>query len=424
MEGVPVDLLPVIRAAGILNDRQLSEIKRKVLQGDYPNTTIELADRLVQDGVLTNYQARRLLKNKPHGLVISRYVILDRLGSGAMGRVYKAHHLLMGRSVAIKIIAPEIASNARVVARFQREMKLVGRLDHPNVVRAFDADQLGQMLFIVMEYVPGQSLAHRLRLGPIPPIEMISYGTQAALGLAHAHGQGIVHRDVKPSNLLLNQSGQVKVLDLGLGVLMEVDTQATFATADGIAVGTVDYMSPEQASGRDVDGRSDIYSLGCSMYYLMTGQLPFPGETPIDRLAKRIGGNPVPITDVRPDIPPSLVRVLDKMTAQKPHERFQTAQETAEALQSLTRPKRKPTAPAPGPATPRESKEGAHEPSPAPAPAPPPPPVIVKVRPDYPAWFQPLANLSERRPAGALAAVIGALVTAFALGFSLAKLWP
>ena len=256
-----------------------------------------------------------------------------------MGRVYKAHHVMMDRVVALKIIAPEIASNDRVVARFQREMKLVGRLDHPNVVRAFDADQIQKVLYIVMEYVPGHSLGERLKKGPIPPVEMVEYASQAAMGLAHAHEQGIVHRDIKPSNILLSGEGKIKILDLGLGVLMEADTSATFATADGIAVGTVDYMSPEQACGREVDGRSDVYGLGCAMYHLMTGKLPFPGTSPIERLGKRISGRHVPITEHLPDLPPQVVRVLDKMMAHKPHERFANAAELADALQGLIRPR-------------------------------------------------------------------------------------
>ncbi len=170
-EGVPSDLLPVIRKSGVLSERQFEEIRSKVLAGDYPFDPQELADRLVREKILTPYQVRRFLKNKPHGLTVSRYVILDRIGSGSMGRVYKAHHQLMDRVVALKIIAPEIVSNARVIARFQREMKLVGRLDHPNVVRAFDADQLGNIFYIVMEYVAGQSLGQRFRAGANAPVE-------------------------------------------------------------------------------------------------------------------------------------------------------------------------------------------------------------------------------------------------------------
>ncbi len=411
-EGVPLDLLPVIRSAGVMTDRQFAELKAKVLKGEYPSDAAALADRLIKEGILTGYQARRLLKEKSQGLVVGRYVILDRLGSGSMGRVYKAHHLMMDRSVALKIIAPEIASNERVLARFQREMKMVGRLDHPNVVRAFDADQVHNILYIVMEYVPGQSLSQRLRAGPIPPADMMHYAAQAALGLAHAHGQGIVHRDVKPSNLLLTEDRQVKVLDLGLGVLMEADSQATFATADGIAVGTVDYMSPEQACGRDVDGRSDLFSLGCSMYHLMTGRLPYPGDSPLERLSKRIGGRPAPITEIRSDLPPGYVQVLDKLLAHKPQDRFQTAAEAAEALQSLTRPRvrtfSRPSSKEPGP--------------PASPPAAVAPPVMVMVRPVYPAWFKPVAALAEENPSAALLVTLALAVALFASGFGLASL--
>ena len=177
-----------------------------------------------------------------------------------------------------------------------------------------------------MEYVVGlEPGGPAQEKGPIPAAEMIDYAAQAALGLAHAHEQGIVHRDIKPSNILLNDDRRIKILDLGLGVLMEADSSATFATADGIAVGTVDYMSPEQACGREVDGRSDLYGLGCSMYHLMSGKLPFPGESPIERLGKRIGGRHTPITDYLPNIPDNFVRVLDRLLAHKPHERYATA---------------------------------------------------------------------------------------------------
>jgi eukaryotic-like serine/threonine-protein kinase len=425
---VPLDLLPVIRSSGVLGDRQLAEIKSKVLQGDYPLDSAALADRLVRDNVLTAFQAKRFLTNRPQGLVVGRYIILDRVGSGSMGRVYRAHHVMMDRVVALKIIAPEISSNERVVARFQREMKLVGRLDHPNVVRAFDADQINQVLYIVMEYVAGTSLGERLkRKGPIPAAEMVDYAAQAALGLAHAHDQGIVHRDIKPSNILLNEDRRIKILDLGLGVLMEADAAATFATADGIAVGTVDYMSPEQACGREVDGRSDLYGLGCSMYHLMTGKLPFPGDSPIERLGKRISGRHTPITEYLPEMPASFVRVLDKLLAHKPHERYATAGEAAVALQNLIKPKTtrpaaapaSATAPAAAPKAPDAA--GAAEANAAPAPAP--PASIVKIYPTYPVWFEPVARFAERRPKSALVSLIGLMAMIFGAGVLIGTLF-
>jgi len=419
LEEVVPDLLPAIRNSGILADRQFTDLRARVQAGAYPSESRALARRLVQDGVLTEFQAGRLLGNKSQGLMVGRYVILDRIGSGSMGRVYKAHHPLMGRVVALKIIAPEISQNARVVARFQREIKLVGRLDHPNVVRAFDADQVGSMLYIVMEYVKGESLGRLLRTrGVFPPGEVAAYGAQAALGLAHAHAQGIVHRDIKPSNLFLSHEGQLKVLDLGLGALMEADEEATFATADGIAVGTVDYMSPEQATGRDVDGRSDLFSLGCTMYHLVTGRIPFPGDSPIDRLGRRLSGRPVPVLESRADVPGSLVKVLDRLMANHPAARYQSAEEVADALTALRR---------------RPSRSASRIPTPAaevalPPPTPPPPepePYVVTVAaagPDFPAWFRPLARLATHAPAAALVALLGGLVAAFGAGFGLAWL--
>jgi serine/threonine-protein kinase len=419
VEDVPPDLLPVIRKSGVLAERQFEDLRARVLRGDLPHEPRALAQRLVKDRVLTEYQAKRFLSNKPHGLVVGRYVILERIGSGSMGRVYRAHHQLMDRVVALKIIAPEIVTNARVVARFQREMKLVGRLDHPHVVRAFDADQLGSILYIVMEYVAGQSLGQKFRQqGPLAPLEVVNYAAQAALGLAHAHEQAIVHRDIKPSNLLLGPDNQVKVLDLGLGVLMESDESSSFATADGIAVGTIDYMSPEQACGKEVDGRSDLYSLGCTMYHVMTGRLPFPGDSPVERLGLRISGRPVPITDVRPNIHPAIVNVLERLMAAKPMDRFQTAAEAAEALQAVVAPRKKPA-----PSALAQAKEPGIVPvSQAPAP-PPPPPEIITVRPDYPAWFRPVAGLAETKPALTLAAVVAALLVSFGLGLASALLF-
>ncbi|WP_435018921.1 serine/threonine-protein kinase [Tundrisphaera sp. TA3] len=414
VESVPADLPTIIRNSGVLTDRQLVDIRARIASGEYPSESKELGARLVREGILTDYQLRRFLQGKSHGLLVGRYAILDRLGSGSMGRVYKAHHQLMGRVVALKVIAPEIVTNDRAIARFQREMKLVGRLDHPNVVRAYDADQSNGILYIVMEYATGLSLGQKLKEGTLTPVDAVSFAAQAALGLDHAHTQGIVHRDVKPSNLLVNDEKQVKVLDLGLGVLMEADSQATFATADGMTVGTVDYMSPEQACGRDVDGRSDIFSLGCTLYHMLSGRQAFPGKTPIERLGNRISGSHVPITEVRPDLPASVVAVLDKMLANKPAERFQTAGAAAEALQALIRPRKSPS-------TRSKPAEAPTPPPPPPADAPAPPEPVV-VRPNYPGWFAPLAAMAEDRPGLALATLLGGAIACFGLGLGVGML--
>ena len=330
-------MLLLIRRSGVLNQRQLEEVTGKVDRGEYPRDPQALAGRLVEEQILTEFQARRLMREKVHGLVVGRYVILDRLGAGSKGRVFRAQHRLMGRVVALKVIAPHIASRASSIARFHREMRVIGRLDHPNVIRAFDADQIGELLYIVMEYVPGRSLDRVLEeRGPIAPADAVNYTAQAARGLGHAHERGIIHRDIKPSNLFLSDEGQVKVLDLGLSALMDADSGASFATAAGFVVGTLHYMSPEQGAGIELDGRSDLFSLGCTMYYLLSGQVPFPGDTVAECLARRIRGGPVPITDIIPNLSPRIVQVLEKLLDRRREDRFQTAAEAALALETLT----------------------------------------------------------------------------------------
>lgn len=409
---VPVEFLDTLKRAAIVSENRLAEIRSKVLAGDYPMDSSELARQLISEEMLTEYQAKRLLANRPGSLSIGRYVILEKLGAGSMGRVYKAKHRMMDRISALKIIAPEISNNERVVARFQREMRLVGKLDHPNVVRAFDADKDRGILYIAMEYVAGDSLGQRLRSkGRIPAAELVGYIAQAALGLQHAHDQGIVHRDIKPSNLLLGSDGTIKVLDLGLATLMEADDQSAFATADGVAVGTVDYMSPEQAMGKELSPVSDLFSLGCTMYHLLTGRLPYPGTSPLDRMFARISQDPVPIKEFRPELPDRVIEVLGRLMAKQPSERYPTAAAAAEALQSLVRKRS---------ATPAVGASLAVKPPPAPpSPPSPPPPAqtkYVKVAPSYPAWFQPIARLAERSAIGALLVLLGLLGFAFGAG--------
>ena len=421
-EAVPPDLLPLIRRSGILGDRQFEEISGKVRGGEYPAETRALAERLVAEEVLTVFQANRLLRNKTHGLLVGPYVILDRLGAGGRGRVFKAQHRLMGRLAALKIIAPQIASRASSIARFHREMRLIGRLDHPNVVRAFDADQVGDLLYIVMEYVAGRSLDRVIEYrGPLPAVEVVDYMAQAALGLAHAHERGIVHRDVKPPNLLVSEEGQIKVLDLGLSALMEADSEASFATADGRIVGTVHYMSPEQAVALNIDGRSDLFSLGCTMYQLLSGRLPFPGETVAECLALRIKGHPTPITDFCPDLSPRLIELLSKLMARRPEDRFQTAAEAAEALQALADQEagsRSAPRPTPRPVPDPSVLEPAASSDPSSAVAPSAPPACDPLVPVPSTWFDFVSFVAAQRPVIALLILLFELAV-FALGFVL-----
>jgi serine/threonine-protein kinase len=330
-------LVQLIGRWGLIPPRQVEEIQARIRSGTDPDAAQALVAGLVEKDVLTSYQAGRLLHGQGDRLIVGRYVILDRIGGGGMGRVYKARHRLLGRIAALKFIAPRYLARPVAVPRFLREMRLVGRLDHPNIVRAHDAHQNSGVPYIVMEYVPGQDL-ERLALsrGPLPPEEIARYAMQAAWGLAHAHGQGIIHRDIKPSNLLLGEDGRIRILDFGLGALMDPDDadRGSFATCEGMTAGTADFMSPEQVVGRrPLDGRSDLYSLGCVMYFLLTGHVPFPGDSKVECMASRIKGSPAALGDLRPGLPPGVVEVVERLMANRPEDRYPSSAVAAEALQ-------------------------------------------------------------------------------------------
>jgi serine/threonine protein kinase len=189
-----------------------------------------------------------------------------------------------------------------------------------------------------MQYIPGRDLGHVFHeVGPFLPLRVVAQGFQVARGLAHAHARGVVHRDIKPSNLLLGDDGHVRILDFGHGTFLESELgdAGGFATTEGCAVGTVEYMSPEQAAGKKADGRSDLFSLGCVMYHLITGQIPFPGESKVECLASRIKGRPLPIELLEPDLPDGLAKVVDRLMANRPDDRYPTALEAAQALKAI-----------------------------------------------------------------------------------------
>ncbi len=335
--------LQAIRGSSILSERHSAKLEAHLAQGENSAEPAERASRLVKDGVLTEYQARQILKGNAEGLLFGGYVILDFLGKGTMGKVYKAWHRMMGRVVALKILDSRYISNTRSLTRFQREMQLVGRLDHPNVIRAFDADRVGDCYFIAMEFATGPTLEDLLQTrGALPPADVVYYASQAAEGLAHAHARGVLHRDIKPSNLMLTEGRKLKVLDFGLSTLVEKEELPAALTSAGFAVGTPDYISPEQARTVKIDRRSDLYSLGCTMYHLLSGELPFKGESSMDCIVGRITGHAVPISEVRPGLPSRLVQTVEKLMATNPDDRYQTADEAAAALRSMLRPKNAP----------------------------------------------------------------------------------
>lgn len=275
----------------------------------------------------------------PHELIPARlgqYEIQEQIGRGGMGTVYRGRHLRLKRPVAIKVLPGDRMRNPGAVARFQRETEAVGRLDHPNLVRAYDAGEADGQHFLVMEFLDGTDLTRLVRQsGPLPVADACEVIRQAALGLQHAHEHGLVHRDVKPSNLMLTVVGTVKVLDLGLARLVE-DAPTGEMTGIGQFVGTGDFIAPEQAEDtRQADARSDIYSLGCTLYFLLAGRAPFSGpahDTFVRKVMAHSREAMPPIRTIRGDVPMAVAAVLEKMLAKQPVERFQTAAEVADAL--------------------------------------------------------------------------------------------
>ncbi len=300
-----------------------------------------LAKALVLAGKLTPYQAGALAQGKARGLVIGNYFVLDKLGAGGMGVVFKARHRRLGRVVALKILPPSLARNRDLLTRFRREVDVAAKLSHPNIVSVLDADEDRGVQFMTMEYIKGNDLDRLVRDGGVLPVDLaLACTIQAARGLEAAHAQGIVHRDIKPGNLMLDESGVVRVLDLGLARLIEAanpfaETTTGPLTRSGTYMGTVDFMAPEQGvDSRLVDHRADIYSLGCTLCYLLTGRPPFDGANVLARLMAHQERPAASLLAARPDVPKTIDAVYQKMMAKKPAERFASMTEVVTRLEA------------------------------------------------------------------------------------------
>jgi len=280
--------------------------------------------------------------------LLGEYQLLEKLGQGGMGAVYKARHTKLKRVVAIKVLPKEKIPNQRTVTRFEREMEAVGQLDHPNIVRAHDAREIDGMHFLVMEYVEGQDLSAVVQRGPLAVADACEVIRQAALGLQYAHEHRLVHRDIKPSNLMLSfppspsgrgagGEGVIKILDLGLALLSSPETGKEELTSEGQPMGTADYMAPEQTTdSHAVDIRADVYSLGCTLYKLLTGRAPFYGEkykTAVQKMMAHLVEQAPRVESLRSEVPPKLAAIIHRMLAKKPEDRFATPGEVAAALE-------------------------------------------------------------------------------------------
>ena len=297
------------------------------------------AQSLVTQGWLTPFQARAVCDGRLNDLQIGNYDLLDKLGSGGMGTVYKARHRRMKRIVAVKVLAASLGNNKSFVQRFQREVETAARLSHPNIVTAHDADVCEAGNYLVMEFIEGADLDRLVRLrGALSPRLAATLILQAARGLEHAHAEGVIHRDIKPANLLLDSDGSLKITDLGLvrstDLFGDSDSQESTLTKMGGILGTVDFMPPEQAFNPSlVDHRADVYSLGCTLFFLVMARPPYGGETPMETLLLH-KQEPIPsLRQLHTDMPYELDDIYKRMVAKLPSERFATMSEVVRALE-------------------------------------------------------------------------------------------
>ncbi|WEO94239.1 protein kinase [Streptomyces sp. FXJ1.172] len=283
-----------------------------------------------------------------------RYELVERLGQGGMGTVHRGVDRQLRRTVAVKLLSSELAHDPQSRARFRREAHAAAALNHPAVATIHDVgeepDPDGPRPYLVMEYVPGTTLAEALRDGPLPVAEAISTACAVLDALQHSHEHGIVHRDIKPSNIMRTGPGTVKVLDFGIAKAFT--ETATRITGSGAAIGTPAYLSPEQISGAEIDHRADLYAMGCLLHELLTGQPPFRGESPFAVMHQHLFAEPEPVSRLRPQVPPAVETVIERALRKDPEERFADARQMGSALaEALTR-SAMPTAQAPTPLPP------------------------------------------------------------------------
>jgi serine/threonine-protein kinase len=345
---MPIDSVPslieALRESRSLQPAQLEEVSR-ALQTQFQNPRL-LAKELLDRGWLTAYQLNQIFQGRGGDLKIGPYVLLQRIGEGGMGQVFKAWHRHLDRVVALKIIRKDKLDNPETVRRFQREIEVAARLSHPNIVSAYDAGEWGGSSYIAFEYVEGIDLAKLIKeCGPLPVAQACDFLRQAALGLQHAHERGFVHRDIKPSNLLLSHTyadssggfGLLKILDMGLARIQGPVNPSEELTQFQATLGTPDFISPEQArDARSADIRSDLYSLGCTFYYLLTGKVPYPDTAPMEKLLKHWMEEPVPIEERRPEVSPELANIVRKLMAKRPEDRYQAPIELVAALSTVS----------------------------------------------------------------------------------------
>ena len=332
----PTEFLAVLRKSSLVAEDRLEAELGRYRSAPTPIQTVDqMASSLIRSGLLTRFQAKQIKIGRYKRFEIAgKYRLLELLGVGGMGAVYLCEHMFMKRLVALKVLPVEKLQDQSSLLRFYREARAGAALDHPNIVRAFDIDKFDQLHFLVMEFVDGTSMQEIVaRNGPFSPNRAAHYAAQSALGLHHAHELGMVHRDIKPGNLLLERTGLVKVLDMGLARFFDQKNDNVTERFDNNCVlGTADYLAPEQAISNVVDIRADIYALGGSLHFMLTGHSPFPDGTVAHKLMCHQTSEPKPVGHYRKDVPAELLAVLHKMMRKNPAERYQSPSEVCDAL--------------------------------------------------------------------------------------------
>jgi eukaryotic-like serine/threonine-protein kinase len=304
--------------------------------GQLPTDADLLATFLIDRGLLTQWHVDKLMDKKYRGFFLGKYRMLRLIGSGGMSTVYLAEHKLMHRQRAIKVLPKKRVNDSSYLARFHLEAQATAQLDHPNIVRCYDVDNEGDTHYIVMEFIEGKDLNTIVKQeGPLPLELACNYMAQAAEGLHHAHQNGLIHRDVKPANLLVDSKGIVKILDLGLALFSDNERASLTVEHNENVLGTADYLAPEQAvNSHKVDHKVDIYGLGCSLYFVLTGHPPFPDGTLAQRIAKHQTQSPDDIRKDRPDCPRDLADICVKMMQKRAEKRYANMREVADALEA------------------------------------------------------------------------------------------
>ena len=340
------DCVQQLTTEGILAADQIQAVLDALPDSPQESTAEALLRALVKQDLLTAYQARVVLEGRAKSLNLGNYLVLDELGKGGMGEVFKAQHRVMDRIVALKVISQDVVKSPDSLQRFHREVRAAAKLTHANVVAAYDAAEVAGVHFLVMEYVDGQDLSSLVKQGgPLPVGQAVSCILQAARGLEYAHQRSIIHRDIKPSNLLLDREGVVKILDMGLARIATEVAPGRLAVQDadltnsGVILGTIDYMAPEQAKNtKHADRRADIYSLGISLFYLLTGRPAYGGDSLISKLLAH-QTQPIPsLQEAVPSASAELDAVFHKMVAKEADDRYQTMSEVIAAFEALATP--------------------------------------------------------------------------------------